>query len=61
MSHIVVALVVAIVFYQLGWGAAHHMVARECRQLGKFFVGSETFKCVLIESDDQQAPDDDNQ
>lgn len=31
-----------------GWVAAHKEVARECRQLGSFYVGSTTFKCVEV-------------
>ncbi|SJN14257.1 hypothetical protein CZ787_14240 [Halomonas citrativorans] len=33
----------------VGWVGAHYQVADECKQLGGFFVGSETFKCHKVE------------
>ena len=35
--------------YLIGWWNAHHTVANECKRLGKFYVGKETFECVKIE------------
>ena len=39
--------------FMIAWflcsGYTHYMVAAECEKLGGFFVGSKTYKCILIE------------
>lgn len=35
----------------LGWVRAHYTIAAECRQLGGFFVGDETFRCISRQAD----------
>lgn len=35
--------------YLVGWWNAHNTVANECKRLGKFYVGKETFQCTKIE------------
>ncbi|EPF3218165.1 hypothetical protein ACSRQO_003918 [Enterobacter hormaechei] len=39
--------------YQLGWMAAHSMVAEECRRNGGFFVGKSNFKCTEVGKGDK--------
>lgn len=33
----------------IGYVFAHNVIARECKILGGFYVGKETFKCVKVE------------
>lgn len=35
--------------FYVGYVWAHYTVANECKKLGGFFVGKETFKCTKIE------------
>lgn len=41
--------------FMIAWflcsGYTHYMVAAECEKLGGFFVGSKTYKCILIEDE----------
>lgn len=30
----------------VGWVYAHHVVATECRKLGRFYVGKSVFNCT---------------
>lgn len=39
--------------YYAGWVRAHIVVATECKRLGKFYVGNETFECIKIERDNE--------
>lgn len=32
----------------MGWLYAHHIIAQECKKLGKFYVGDEVFECRKI-------------
>lgn len=48
MSTILAFLVALWLGHALGWMDAHATVAKECRLLGKFYVGSTVFKCVEI-------------
>lgn len=45
---LVIGLILGI---YIGWVQAHHTIARECRKLGSFYVGSSVFKCVEITKD----------
>ncbi len=42
-----------ILGYIIGWGCAHHVIATECKKLGKFYVGEEVFECRKIEDKGQ--------
>lgn len=44
---ILFVIAVGLVFAYLGWADAHAEIARECKRLGGFYVGSETFVCRL--------------
>lgn len=33
--------------WSIGWVHAHISIARECRQLGGFYVGGTTFRCEV--------------
>lgn len=39
----------------IAWALCHHythiMIASECERLGGFFVGSKTYKCIVIKND----------
>jgi hypothetical protein len=37
--------VVAAVLIVFGWIAAHDTVARECNQMGMFYVGKKVYEC----------------
>lgn len=37
-----------LAYYQ-GWVVAHKTVAHECKTLGGFYVGKQTFKCIAME------------
>lgn len=37
---VILSLLIGLIW---GWGAAHYTVAKECRRLGRFYVGMETF------------------
>ena len=39
----------AILWYYIGYVSAHYTIASECKKLGGFFVGKETFKCIKVE------------
>lgn len=45
---LVIGLVLGI---WIGWIQAHNTIAKECRKLGWFYVGSSIFKCVEIAKD----------
>ncbi|MGE9267763.1 MAG: hypothetical protein ACQKBY_06670 [Verrucomicrobiales bacterium] len=34
-----------------GYARAHHVIATECKKLGKFYVNDEVFECVKITSE----------
>jgi hypothetical protein len=36
----------------VGWLVAHHTIAKECKNFGKFYVGKEMFHCNKIEKRD---------
>jgi hypothetical protein len=35
--------------FALGWVHAHNTVARECEQLGQFYVGKTVYRCTSID------------
>lgn len=37
--------------YSAGWHNAHSNIARECRLLGGFYVGSSVFRCTQEKHD----------
>ena len=43
-----------LIGFLIGWVVrsryTHIMIASECEKLGGFFVGSKTYKCVVIEN-----------
>lgn len=42
----------ALVFaFMFGYARAHHVIATECKKLGKFYVNDEVFECVKITSE----------
>lgn len=44
-----ILLCIAIWFaYELGWSYAHYVVAKECKLLGKFYVGDTVYECTAI-------------
>lgn len=49
-------IVTAIVFYRIGWDAAHHAVVKEIKLLGKFYVGREVFSAKLDNPDASSYP-----
>ena len=49
---IAVALVSSLAGYAYGWGRAHNVVARECRMLGRFYVGRSVFLCTEVKEAD---------
>jgi hypothetical protein len=40
--------IIAVLAYYIGFHAAHHTIARECRKLGAFYVGKSVFKCTEV-------------
>lgn len=36
--------------FYIGYVVAHHEIASECKRLGGFYVGKETFKCVKVDT-----------
>jgi len=48
MDKLVWILIGLIAGKYIGWNAAHHCVAEECRRLGSFYVGKSIFKCIEI-------------
>lgn len=51
---LVIGLILGI---YIGWVQAHHTIARECRKLGSFYVGSSVFKCLEIKKDSKDSKD----
>lgn len=47
MKYILICLAIYIA-YQAGWNYAHYIVARECRLLGKFYVGDTVYECAAV-------------
>ena len=47
MKYILFCLLIWIV-YESGYQYAHYVVARECRLLGKFYVGDTVYECTAI-------------
>jgi len=43
MSALLAIVISLIVGYAWGWGSAHNTVAKECKRLGRFYVGMNTF------------------
>lgn len=54
MSDFLLAVGCLIIGYMIGhndgWVKAHQQLARECKQLGSFYVGHEVFKCTKIDN-----------
>lgn len=38
-----------ILAFVIGWEAAHRTVAKECKKIGKFYVGDEVFECRKVD------------
>ncbi len=45
----VLTLIACLICYKAGWVNAHKTVAKECKRLGKFYVGKEVFQCTQVE------------
>jgi hypothetical protein len=41
------AMLVAGLIFLIGWTFAHNTVARECKSLGSFYVGSTVYECQI--------------
>ena len=46
MTTMFVSILTAIFGGVVGWVYAHQVVAKECRKLGRFYVGKSVFICV---------------
>jgi hypothetical protein len=51
---LLLALISVLFGYRWGWVRAHVVIAKECKQLGGFYVAGETFKCSLIEPEEKK-------
>lgn len=51
---LLIALVSVLIGYRWGWERAHIVVAKECKTLGGFYVAKETFKCSLVEHEENK-------
>ena len=43
----IIAMLVAGLIFLMGWTFAHNTVARECKSLGSFYVGSTVYECQV--------------
>lgn len=50
MTTVLLMIVALLVGRGMGWHAAHAEIVRECKRLGKFYVGNEVFHCGKLET-----------
>lgn len=54
----ILIVVTCIIAYLIGWINAHKTIAKECKNLGKFYVDKEIFTCVKIEDTKEEKKDE---